>query len=78
MPTYIKRNGRQPEQASSVTINLPDGLDVRTIRIRHGEIVLHDAENRESVLIQRGTHPGAGLSINFADHVTVTDPGKQS
>lgn len=44
-------------------------LRVTEIRVRHGEVGLFDEQGRESVLIQRGTYPGAGMSVNIADHV---------
>jgi hypothetical protein len=48
---------------------LPNGLDVREVRIRFNEVVLVDAEGRESILVQRGSYPGAGLSADFGDHL---------
>lgn len=44
-------------------------LHVSAIRIRHGEVSLFDEQGRESVLIARGSYPGAGMDVNLADHV---------
>jgi hypothetical protein len=72
-PTYVTRyNGHdepQRKQGSEETLSLD--LHVRSIRIRHGEVSLFDEKGRESVLIVRGTHPGAGISVDVAHHVTI-------
>lgn len=73
MPTYITRPDGMGEPAEEATLKVPAGVDVRSIRIRWDEVSLFDADGRESVLIQRGRHPGAGLGVNFADHVHVEE-----
>jgi hypothetical protein len=69
MPTYVTRSDGTREPADEATIELPGGLDVRSIRVRWGEVSLFDADGREAVLIARGTHPGAGFEVQVADHV---------
>lgn len=71
MPTYITRPDGTREEGKEAHIELPQGLDVRTVVISHGAVSFYDSENRESVLIQHGTHPGAGMDVGFADHVQI-------
>lgn len=69
MPTYVTRSDGTREPASEAVVVLPNGLDVREVRVRFNEVVLVDAEGRESILVQRGSYPGAGFSVNFGDHL---------
>lgn len=69
MPTYVTRGDGSREEAEEVYFELPYGLDVRTVVVSHGAVSFYDAENRESVLVQHGTYPGAGMDLGFADHV---------
>lgn len=56
-------------ERDEIALALPDGLDVRRIVVRHAAVSFFDSEGRESVLVDRPTHPGAGLSVQIADHV---------
>ena len=73
-PSYVTEQDDEGhvrrERGSERTLPLV-GLRVSTIRIRHGEVALFDEEGRESLLIQRGSYPGAGLSVDLADHVEI-------
>lgn len=69
MSPLVDGEGRQREE---IEITVLSTLEVRRIVVRHAEVSLFDADGRESVLIQRPTHPGAGLSLDLADHVETT------
>lgn len=73
MPTHVTRSDGTREEADEVYVRLPEGLDVRTIVVAHGSVSFYDAEDRESLLIQRGSYPGAGMDVNFADHVKIVE-----
>lgn len=66
MPTYDTRTG---EPAKQVVIEIPKGLEIRSIAVRHDEVSFVDALGREAVLVSRPTHPGAGLAVDLAEHV---------
>lgn len=66
MPTYDRSTG---EAVDEITFAIPEGLDVRRVVVRNLEVSFFDASDRESVLVQRPFGPGAGLSVQFADHV---------
>lgn len=70
MPTFDAHTG---ERADAVGVSVE--VDVRGVIVRHAEVSLLDAYGREAILIQRPTHPGAGLDVQFADHVEVGDDG---
>lgn len=69
MSPLVDRSTGEEVSDEGVTVEIPAGLFVRRVTVKHGEVSLFDAEGRESVLVQRPTHPGAGLSCNFGDHV---------
>ena len=60
------------QEAASEAAFYPTGLTVSTIRVRHDEVSLFDEQGRESVLITRGTYPGAGMCVELGDHVETT------
>ena len=70
MGTYDMRTGDPADEAG---VLIAGGLNVARVVVKHGEVSFFDHEGRESVLIQRLTHPGAGLDVNFADHVLLRD-----
>ena len=66
MPTFDPLSG---DQVDAITALLPEGLDVRRVVVKNTEVSLFDADGLECVLIQKTTHPGGGLDVQFADHV---------
>lgn len=74
MPTCVTREDGASWPAEEVRVELPDGLDVRVVVIQHGAVSFYDEQDRESILIQHGTYPGAGMAVDFALHVRTVIP----
>jgi hypothetical protein len=74
MPTFITLPDGTRVEGDEVNALLPAGVEVRRIRMRHGEVAFFDGQDRESILVQRGDYPGAGLATDFGDHVEVQFP----
>lgn len=75
-PSYVTRIDRDGnvtrEQRSEDTVQFGTYLRVSEIRITPGTVVFYDHLGNESVVIERGTYPGAGLSVELAEHLLQT------
>jgi hypothetical protein len=54
---------------NSVEVEIPDGVTIVRVVVRHDEISFYDTLGREALLAQRHHYPGAGLALQLADHV---------
>lgn len=65
MPLYDQDGRQTNEQRVSVT------ADVREVVVRHDEIRFLDANGECVLLVDRPTHPGAGLGLEITDGVRI-------
>ena len=76
MPTYLTKtdaDGNQTrEPAERAEVQFAEILPVASIALAHSVAVLYDADGREAIIITRGSYPGAGLSVEIAEHVKTT------
>ena len=71
MPAYVSLPDGSRTESTETLVEIPAGLDVRSIRVSWAEVSLFDADGVESVLVTRGMFPGAGMHVSFADHVSI-------
>lgn len=70
MSPLFDQTGRQAESQS---VEFTSGVEIRSAVAKHDEILLIDGEGRLALRIDHPSYPGAGLSLEIADHVRTAD-----